>query len=82
MREALTLCLSIVIPTRDRLASLQRALAALERQQAVAGSFEVIVADDGSRDGTAAFLAAPPPLPVPLLSTRRPGSSGRAAARN
>jgi glycosyltransferase involved in cell wall biosynthesis len=73
--------LSVVIPTRDRLASLQRALAALAGQRDVSGSFEVVVADDGSRDQTAAFLAAPPPLPFPLLSTRLTGS-GPASARN
>lgn len=73
--------LSVVIPTRDRLASLQLALRALEAQRGVPGSFEVIVADDGSRDGTAAFLAAPPPLPFPLRSMRLPGS-GPATARN
>jgi glycosyltransferase involved in cell wall biosynthesis len=48
---------SVVVPTRDRLASLSATLDSLERQRA-AGPFELIVVDDGSTDGTGAFLAA------------------------
>jgi GT2 family glycosyltransferase len=73
--------LSVVIPTRDRLESLKRALEALGRQQAPAGTFEVVVADDGSRDGTPAFLAGPPPLPFAFRSVRLEGT-GPARARN
>jgi len=48
---------SVIVPTRERLASLRTALGALERQQDE-GRFELIVVDDGSADGTGAFLAA------------------------
>lgn len=44
--------LSVVIPTYNRLAVLQQALAALERQSFPPAQFEVIVVDDGSTDGT------------------------------
>jgi glycosyltransferase involved in cell wall biosynthesis len=73
--------LSVVIPTRDRLASLKLALEALARQQIPAGTFEVIVADDGSRDGTPGFLANFPPLPFAFRSVSLSGS-GPARARN
>lgn len=48
---------SVVIPTRDRLPLLQRALASLESQTLPRGEFEVVVVNDASRDGTAALLA-------------------------
>ena len=73
--------ISVVIPTKNRLESLQQALGALARQTHDAAMFEVLVADDGSSDGTAAFLAAPPPYPFSLRSVRLSGS-GPAAARN
>ena len=47
---------SVVLPTRDRLTSLVVALEAL-RQQRRAEPFELIVVDDGSTDGSGAFLA-------------------------
>jgi glycosyltransferase involved in cell wall biosynthesis len=73
--------ISVVIPTRNRLASLQQTLGALARQTHDATLFEALVADDGSSDGTAAFLAAPPRYPFSLRSLRLP-ESGPAAARN
>jgi len=72
---------SVVIPTRDRLPSLKLALEALSLQQVPAGAFEVVVADDGSKDDTPAFLADPPPMPFPLRSLRLSGT-GPARARN
>ncbi|HEV2063672.1 MAG TPA: glycosyltransferase family 2 protein, partial [Thermoanaerobaculia bacterium] len=72
---------SVVIPTRNRLESLQQTLGALARQTHDAALFEVLVGDDGSSDGTAAFLAAPPKYAFSLRSVRAPGS-GPAAARN
>ncbi|MCL4498669.1 MAG: glycosyltransferase family 2 protein, partial [Chloroflexi bacterium] len=44
--------ISVIIPTRNRADILDRCLRALERQTAPAGSFEVIVSDDGSTDDT------------------------------
>src|SRR5204863_903204 len=43
---------SVIVPARDAAATLGRALAALGAQEG-APDFEVIVVDDGSRDGTA-----------------------------
>ena len=73
--------LSVVLPTRDRLESLKIALDSLARQTLEPGAFEVVVADDGSADGTAEFLAAPPPYPFALRAVALPGS-GPSAARN
>jgi GT2 family glycosyltransferase len=44
--------ISVVVPTYNRRASLQRLLEALDRQSYPMTSFEVIVVDDGSSDGT------------------------------
>ena len=49
-------CLSVVIPTRDRRRVLGETLAALDRQLDLPGPVEVIVVDDGSTDGTGAWL--------------------------
>jgi glycosyltransferase involved in cell wall biosynthesis len=73
--------LSVVLPTRDRLESLKLAFDSLARQTLTPGTFEVVVADDGSADKTAEFLAGPPPYPFALRAVRLPGS-GPAAARN
>ena len=73
--------LTVVIPTRDRLECLRLALDALAVQTVPPGDFEVVVADDGSADGTSAFLAAPPDYPFALRSVRLAGL-GPAAARN
>jgi glycosyltransferase involved in cell wall biosynthesis len=48
---------SVVVPTYNRLDVLPEVLAALEAQ-AGGPSFEVVVVDDGSTDGTGDFLAA------------------------
>lgn len=68
---------SIVIPTRNRRASLERSLASIEAQRF--RDFEVVVVDDGSVDGTAAWVRARHPA-VSLLETGE--SLGAAAARN
>lgn len=51
---------SVVIPTYNRKPILQKCLSALERQQLADGSqvvgYEVVVVDDGSTDGTLAWL--------------------------
>lgn len=48
---------SVIIPTRDRADLLERCLAALTRQTLAAEQFEVVVVDNGSRDGTAKVAA-------------------------
>jgi glycosyltransferase involved in cell wall biosynthesis len=81
---------SVVVCTRDRAPSLRRCLEALDAQLTVAGGLEIIVVDNGSRDGTAALLApwsATDPTrrrvveePTPGLSHAR--NTGVAAARH
>jgi glycosyltransferase involved in cell wall biosynthesis len=48
--------LSVVIPTRDRRGVLMTTLRALAAQRDVKGPLEVIVADDGSTDGSAELV--------------------------
>lgn len=69
---------SVVIPTRDRAARLRSALDCLSVQDGV--EFEVIVVDDGSRDGTAEVLAGSFAFDLRPLRLDPPG--GPAAARN
>lgn len=70
---------SVIIPTRQRRESLRRALDSLAGQSAEA-EFEVVVAVDGSTDGTVEMLEAfrGPPELVWVVSPKR----GRAAACN
>ena len=48
--------LSVVIPTYNRKDTLSRVLEGLGSQTLPVASYEVIVVDDGSRDGTPRFL--------------------------
>ena len=50
--------IAVVISTFERPGHLERCLASLEGQRGVEGLFEVVVADDGSRDETLRLLAA------------------------
>ena len=70
---------SVVIPTHDRLHMLAEVLAALEAQEG-APSFEVVVVDDGSRDGTAEWLRARRNALTLRVLTQE--NAGPAAARN
>ncbi|HTU83276.1 MAG TPA: glycosyltransferase [Candidatus Acidoferrales bacterium] len=73
--------LSVVIPTYNRLDTLQRVVPTLLEQDVDPGRFELLVCDSNSTDGTREFLAG--------VSQRHPNVrhlpgpySGRAAARN
>jgi GT2 family glycosyltransferase len=74
--------LSVVIPTKDRVAALTRTLDALEGQRADGAELEVLVIDNGSGDGTLDVVrrrAARSPLALRLLEQP---AGGPAAARN
>jgi glycosyltransferase involved in cell wall biosynthesis len=68
---------SVIVPTYDRREMLERCLEALARQSADPGSFEVIVVDDGSSDGTTEMVEGLE-TPFELRLLRR--HHGRAAA--
>jgi GT2 family glycosyltransferase len=69
--------ISAIVPTHNRVAALQQCLAALRRQTMPRDQYEIIIIDDSSADGTAAWLAAQSDL-VTLRTAHR----GAAAARN
>lgn len=74
--------ISVVIPTRDRSEYLRQTLHSLDRQAAIPGTFEVIVADDGSTDDTRELLAGAEAFRFALRSVRlTPGGPGRARNR-
>lgn len=65
---------SVIVPTRNRAAVLRRCLQSLTLQTAPAGSFEVIVVDNGSSDDTAAVAASfDGALQLRLLHEPEPG---------
>jgi len=74
--------LSVIVPTRDRRETVLATLAAIDR--AAAGqAVEVVVADDGSGDGTAAAIERTgAALEIEVLCVRRARAGGPAAARN
>jgi glycosyltransferase involved in cell wall biosynthesis len=69
---------SVIIPTRDSAPTLARTLESLRDQQ-LDEPFEVIVVDDGSRDGTAELVLGYEPLARVIRNER---SEGPGAARN
>lgn len=72
--------LSVVIPTYNRRAILQRCLSALFAQRHPGGAWEIVVVDDGSSDGTADLVAG---LRAPCdLRIVRQANSGAGVARN
>jgi GT2 family glycosyltransferase len=71
---------SVVIPTYRRRASLQRTLEAFRRQTIPPTEYEVIVAVDGSEDGTREMVASFQ-APYHLVGVWQP-NTGRAAACN
>lgn len=76
--------LSVIIPTMNKVSLLGRTLAALAGQETGPGlEWEVVVVNDGSTDGTEAFLAgqlSSGALPLRVVSPGR--NVGRARARN
>ena len=74
---------SVVIPTFQRAARLPGLVAALEAQSLPVEDFEVIVADDGSRDDTPAVLAdLAARTRLDLRVVRNPTNKGPGRARN
>jgi glycosyltransferase involved in cell wall biosynthesis len=76
------LTVSVVIPTFNREAALAETLSGLAAQDAPEGAFEVVVVDNGSRDGTGRLLlglASSYPVELKVVHERTPGP---AAARN
>jgi glycosyltransferase involved in cell wall biosynthesis len=75
--------ISVVIPTYNRIDTLAEVLPTLLAQTLDAGSYEIIVADSESSDGTAAYLRDLSAGIAPERVRHLPGRySGRAAARN
>lgn len=76
--------LSVVVPTMNKVGLLEKTLEALRGQDLGRPEpWEVVVVDDGSSDGTAAFLAGLAFPGWPSLLVVRPSSNvGRARARN
>jgi len=76
--------LSVVIPTMNKVALLERTLDALARQElAPDDTWEIVVVNDGSTDGTSAFLESRAWTgDVSLVVVTPPANVGRARARN
>jgi glycosyltransferase involved in cell wall biosynthesis len=68
---------SVIVPTRDRLPFLKRAIASLENQ--TYGLWEALIVNDGSTDETSAFLHS---LQKPRFRSFESGARGPCAARN
>jgi glycosyltransferase involved in cell wall biosynthesis len=70
--------LSVVIPTYNRQPILEKCLTALEQQTTIA-PYEIVVVDDGSTDGTVAWLQN---ANLPYVRLLQQQHQGAAAARN
>jgi len=73
--------ISVITPTHNKLAILQRTLGSLGAQDLSPGEYEVVVVDDGSTDGTPGFLESHKP-DHGFSVVRQETNRGRAAARN
>ena len=71
---------SVIIPTYQRRASLERVLGGLAGQEWDRDRLEVLVISDGSQDGSIE-IARGYPMPFPILALEQP-NRGPAAARN
>ncbi|MEJ2216107.1 MAG: glycosyltransferase family A protein [Gemmatimonadota bacterium] len=78
--DAETPVVSVILPTRNRAGSLQRALRSALSQYGV--SLEVLVVDDASTDGTADLLATAAASDARIRVLRQPECAGGAVARN
>lgn len=74
--------LSVIIPTYNRCAILRNCLEALMRQTVPAGTFEVIVSDDGSSDETRSVAESAAARNGTLIQYLRQPNKGASAARN
>ena len=75
--------ISVMLPTYKRLDALGRTLSALENQSLSKTDYEVVVVDDGSRDGTGSFLKNFAKLTdLSFLSLMLKENGGPARARN
>jgi glycosyltransferase involved in cell wall biosynthesis len=75
--------ISVVVPTYNRRNLLQLGLHALARQHTTGFSYEVLVCDDGSNDGTQQMcLDMAKDYPVPLRLLELPHVGGPSASRN
>jgi len=72
---------SVIVATRDRCEELETALASVASQKLPDGSFETVVVDDGSVDGTWEWLERWARDPG-HVAARLPASFGAGAARN
>lgn len=77
---ATTPAISVIVPTHNRRALMERMLHALIAQRSDTPPFELVAVADGCRDGTAAMLAAYV-APFPIAVVELPGV-GPAEARN
>jgi len=77
----MTLRLSVVIPTYNRLDTLRHVIPSLVAQDLRGGAFEVVVADSNSTDGTAEYLAGVA-REHPFVRHLPGPYTGRASARN
>lgn len=71
--------LSVILPTYNRVALLPNAIAALLRQTAPSDSYEIVVVDNNSNDGTSDAVAA---IGDPRLRVIREPRQGLSYARN
>jgi len=73
--------LSVVVPTYNRLDTLEHVIPSLLDQDISRSRYEIVVADSNSNDGTAEFFEAIAPV-APNVRHIQGSYSGRAAARN
>ncbi|HEV8310149.1 MAG TPA: glycosyltransferase family 2 protein, partial [Methylomirabilota bacterium] len=73
---------SIIIPVFNKLAFTRQCLDRIWRYTSAARPYEIIVVDNGSTDGTAAYFGQPAGLAGPVRYQRNPTNLGFAKANN